>query len=130
MTAAIALAETQVSLKPELAHAWVGLYQFYWRYILQTEPARARVWLRNHPWPLAQLFVGETYARQSLFQTAEEIFARGREDSRIRMPALLALARLYFARQEPEQGTLFMEEAIASLTSRTDASCFLTISRT
>ncbi len=121
LRSAIELAEAQVRLKPELAHARVGLHQFYWRYIVQTEPEEARRWLRDQPWPLAQLFLGETYARQSFFQTAEEIFADLQESPHVRVPALLALARLYFQRQDPERGSAAMHEAIASVSSVADA---------
>ena len=121
LRSAIALAEAQVRLKPHLAHARVGLYQFYWRYIAQTEPEEARGWLRDQPWLLAQLFVGETYVRQSFFRTAEEIFIGLRDNSDVRVPAHLALARLYFARQEPERGTASLQEAIVSVSSVADA---------
>ncbi len=121
LRSAIRLAEAQVRLKPDLAHARLGLHQFYWRYIMQTDPAHARDWLRAHPSALARLYTGETYTRQSLYQAAEGIFTGLLGRQHVDVPARIALARLYFAQGLPERGTAEMDQANAAIMSEADA---------
>ncbi len=116
---AVILGEAQLRHRPELDYAVTKLLSFYWRYIVNTEPEEARVWLRKQTGSLSPLFVGRAYERQGLYEAAETVYReRNMADPSI---ALLAKARLDFARMRPEEGTRSVEKAITNLNSRLDA---------
>ncbi len=118
---AIRLAETQIQLRPEIAHVHLGLLNFYWRYMVSKPPAEARRWLRTLPGPYARLFVARTYESQSLFQPAELIYQELRREGFLPVPVLVALARLKFQEQKPIAGTWYMKEAIEAIETELDA---------
>ena len=121
LRSAIALGEAQLRLKPDLAHARLGLHQFYWQYILRTDPVQAREWLRAQASDIAQLFLGYTYQQQSLYQAAERVYHGLVGQLRVRVPALIALARLHFDTGQPALGAETMDRANEGIASDADA---------
>ena len=118
---AIRLAEAQIRLQPDLPHAHIGLLNFYWRYVVTTPPAEARLWLRTRPGLYAALFVGKTFEQQSLFRPAQQLYLNLEEEGQEGVPVLVALARLHFAWQEPISGTRYMKRAIDAISTELDA---------
>lgn len=116
---AIQSAEAQLRLRPELEDVFPRLLSFYWRYTLTQKPAEARAWLRQQPGALAPLFIGRAYARQGMYDSAERIYREHEQATWI--VALLANARVQFARQRLQEGTQLVQEAINNLQNRVDA---------
>ena len=115
---AIRLGEWQLRLRPDLVHVHLGLMNFYWRYVVSTVPAEARLWLRAQPGQYARLFVGKTYEQQRLYRAASKVYEALLEEEALTVPVSIALARLHFARQDPVDGTRYMNQAIEGI--RTD----------
>ena len=61
---AIGLGHAQIRLKPELAHAQIGLFKIYWRFLVETDTEKARRWLRQQKTDHAAFFVGEAFRRK------------------------------------------------------------------
>ncbi len=123
---AIQLGEAQLRHRPDLEYVLPGVLLLYWRFIVQTPPEEARLWLRAQDDYLTPVFIGKAYERQSFFDAAEQVYVEfiKREasgDGMAHVPALLALARLDFARNRPEAGTDGVLAAAAEIRSRTDA---------
>ena len=114
LTSAIELGEAQIRHKPDLAEAHVELTRTYRHYVAWTKSQRALRRLREQPTPYAEYAVGEVYRKKGLLGGADEVFARLlTEPPRMpRQPALLARARLAFARGQVEEGYRFVEQAI------------------
>lgn len=123
---AITLGEAQLRLRNDLDHVLPGVLHFYWRYLAETPPETARLWLRTQTGVFTNVFVGRAYERQGLFDLAESYYEEVIEDeedanSMVLIPIQLALARLDFARRFPEAGTLGVMEAIEKIQSRMEA---------
>ena len=120
---AIRLGHAQIRLKPALAHAQVGLFKFYWRFIVDTNPDKARVWLEEQQTDHAAFFIGEVYQRKWFYRTADDIYAKmlKRPTTLSKTAMLIARARTHFAWNKPESATAFIEQAIAAIQSEADA---------
>ncbi len=120
---AIRLGHAQIRLKPELAHAQIGLFKIYWRFLVETDTEKARRWLRQQKTDHAAFFVGEAFRRQGLSHKADGIFADllTRRTTLSKTAILLARVRSRYASVEPEAAQTFVEQAIAAITSDTDA---------
>lgn len=120
---AIRLGHAQLRLKPELAHAQVGLFKLYWRFLVETNLEKARRWLREQKTDYATYFVGEVYRRQGLFRGADKVFAGllARPTTLSKTAILLGRARAHYAEKKPEAAQAFVEQAIAAITSEADA---------
>ena len=120
---AIRLGHAQIRLKPHLAHAQIGLYKIYWRFIVETDPDKARRWLREQKTAHAAFFIGEIYRRGGLNYAADAAYADllTRPAALSTSAILLARARTHFAWQKPESARAFVEQAIAAIESETDA---------
>ena len=126
LQAAIELGEAQLRHRPDLEYVLPGVLTLYWRYVVETSPADARLWLRSQSGYLTPVFVGKTYERQSFFDAAAEVYeeflAREKEGPGVgQVPAQLAVARLNFARNRPEDGTDGVLEAASNIRTLTDA---------
>ena len=116
---AITLAEAQLRHHPTLYHVPAGLRSFYWRFVVSNEPEDARAWLRAQSGSMASLFVGQSYEHQGMFDAAERIYQKHEEAEQTL--ALLAKARLDFARLRPEDGTRAVMRSISELQTKADA---------
>ena len=120
---AILLGQAQVHLKPDLVHAQVGLFKFYWRYVIETPPDEAEQWLKMLDTDQATFFLGEVRRRRGWYRSADTIFEGllGGDNTVSKSAILLARARSRFAEGNPAAATAFVEQAIAAIRSEVDA---------
>lgn len=123
---ALALGHRQIALKPDLPRAQAGLFHLYWRYIVETPPAKARRWLREQDTEHAQFFTGEVLRRQDRYQRADDQFVAllGGAEELSRAVLLLARARVYYAWGRPEKADVLLEAGINAIRTPTDALLF------
>ena len=120
---AIRLGHAQLRLKPDLAHAHVGLFKIYWRFIIEKDADEVMPWLRQQTTDHAAFFLGESYRRQGLHFKADKTSA-GLLEQGTDLPKtalLLARARMHYGWGKPEAAQAFVEQAIAAISSETDA---------
>ena len=123
---AIRLGEAQLKQRPDIDHVLPGVLHHYWRYLAETPPEKVRQWLRTQSGLFTAVFIGRTYERQGLFDLAESYYEEVIEEAEatgsfVRLPTILALARLDFARRFPEAGTVGVMQAIEQIQSRMEA---------
>ena len=123
---AIRLGEAQLGLREDVDHVLPGVLHLYWRFLAETQPEKAREWLRTQSGILTKAFIGRAYERQGLYDLAQSYYEAVLEDAEeeadlVRVPIQLALARLDFAQRFPEAGTVGVLEAINQIESRMDA---------
>lgn len=120
---AIDLAETQVRLRPELDDARMGLFRIYKHYLHLTRPQKAYEWLRSHPSDYAFYYSGEALRMMGENERADSVFAAVLESKTLMpvQPVLLSRARVHYALGDSLQAQQFVDQAIASISSKFEA---------
>lgn len=112
---AIALAEAQVRLRPELDEPAIGLFRIYHSFLNHTHLDEAGRWLATHPTDYARFFEAERLRRKGALQKADAAFAALARPEFAWPPQaiLLARARIWTALNQPDSVQALIDRAIA-----------------
>jgi GWxTD domain-containing protein len=111
---AIALAEKQITLRPELFDAEQGLFMIYRAYVNQAPAEEALAWLQAHDSQYARYFTGEVLRRSGRLGAADSVFVDLLSNDLFIpvQPVLLSRARIFYAQGEEAKGQRLVELAI------------------
>ncbi|MFB3133139.1 MAG: carboxypeptidase-like regulatory domain-containing protein, partial [Rhodothermales bacterium] len=120
---AIELGHAQVRLRPELEHAHHGLFQLYRAYLNNSNKKRVAQQLAQQPGVYAAYFRGEALRKAGALPEAEAIFLRLLSDglSMPKQPVLLSLARIDYAKEQPQQAQAYVAQAMEGIENRLEA---------
>lgn len=120
---AIELTHAQLRYHPELEEAHHGLFQFYRLYVSITKPEKALAYLSAHPSYYAEYVRSEVLRRQGKLNEAEAVLTGlARRPLPIpSQPVILSLARVAYAKGEPEAAERYVWMAVDRIGSRLDA---------
>ena len=116
---AVALAQRQVTLRPELVEANVGVFHLYRHYISATDPEEALPWLLSRGNDYGRYFAAEVLRRTRKFVEAETtLIALLNAPSRLPPQAYyLSLAHLYAYTNNPARAQYCYWKAVDDITS-------------
>ncbi len=119
---ALALGHAQVRLRPDLAHARHGLFQFYRAYVFD-QPKKALKELAGQQTEHARYFHAEALRHAGKLAEAEvQLRTLLAQDLTIpRQPIYLSLARLYYAQDESAKAQASVEQAIKTVETKLEA---------
>ncbi|RMD96796.1 MAG: GWxTD domain-containing protein, partial [Calditrichaeota bacterium] len=120
---AIALAQEQIQLRPDLADARAGLYRIYRSYIRNKKASEVEAWLLQQPWPQARFALGELWRRNGRLHQADSLFQALllKKPAMRPQPIFLALARIHYAQNQPEIGQRYFWLAVDTMEEPGDA---------
>lgn len=120
---AIQLAQEQVAIRPDMAHAHAGLLQLYRALIRHRDAEEAEAWLRRQVWDQARFTLGELWRRRGDLDRADSLFRDllSRPIGMSRQPVLLALAKIEYARGHDELGERYFWRAVDTIQDSVDA---------
>lgn len=125
---AVEWAERQRVIHPSDCDATVGLHQFY-DGLLVNESSTAGPWLaKRSDLAYSRLYLGEQYRREGDLREAETILSdivQHPDTSLSIIPAILALARINYGRQQGSVGEEYFDHALNSIKTPLDAALVL-----
>lgn len=125
---AVEWGERQRVVHPQDCRAMVGLHQFY-DGLLDNKASEVASWLgRRSDLAYSRLYLGEQHRRQGELQDAEAILTdiiQHPDTSLSTIPAILAMARLHYGRQQGTRGEEYFELALKSIKTPLDAALVL-----
>lgn len=122
-TEAIAWGHAQIRLRPDLASAQAGLFKLYGQFIRHGEAKEILAWLQKQTGDLARYFIGELWRRQGNLQKADSVFNSllAHQPTISPQPLLLALAKIYYAKNSAKKAEAYFWRAVDGIQSRIDA---------
>lgn len=120
---ALRWAQRQVSLKPQLLSAQVGLYKLFNLHLFHKGEKETLTYLKEQSGDWAGFFMGEVHRRQERFAKADTYFetALGRDSGVSKTLVYLSLLRMALQLGSDEAASDYFEHALASIQSHTDA---------
>jgi len=121
--AAVALAEQQVRLAPELDHVQIRLYRLYDYLLENSREKEVLAWLSHKKYPRAHYFIGELYRRNEKYNRADSLFTNllATKLPYSRQPVLLSMVRLCVQIDKPRQAEKYFWQAVDSIKTNVDA---------
>lgn len=119
---ALALADRQIELKPELIEPRLGIFDVYRYYIRVNRVNDVKDALAGRDSEYARFFAAEVERREGNLSTAEGALSSLLQHTALPdIPVLLALARIRYAQGDDAGGQAFVERALDSIEEPLDA---------